>query len=256
MTTQLDNPIAHMIAHQEPFVYFHTHEITQAVLDRVLIAGKSIEIDVSVHENGEVYIGHPPAFYAYKQLPPPANLSLSAVLDQLQDTDVYIVLDCKDVRALPTVRKIIERFGVHRILFYSWIDELLFTPYSASMTIEPHWLHEDLPILSVQQLYAATGVPIVLGCRGLSDAKLRQSWPMIYDRIVEVHEKTQCIGVHFNLPGFALPQAVHMRALIDEGIVPWVNVDHVLSTARPSIYVGATDNIDQASVPRYRSNSL
>jgi hypothetical protein len=247
MKNHFSNPAQRIIDSKKPFTYFHTYEITQPVLHAAIKAGKSIEIDLAVNDDGSVYIGHPPGFYAFERLPPPANLPLDVVLDALEPTSVFVVLDCKDVRVLPTAQKIIERFGVGRVLVYAWTDALCFKPYAASVAVEPHWVYEDIPLQALRRLYDATHIPMVLGCRGLAYDTFKTKWTVIRDQILDVAAQIQCIGVHFNLPSYELPSASYISELAEHGIAPWVNIDVVTSIDRPSLYVGATDDTHYAS---------
>jgi hypothetical protein len=248
MQNRSNNPVQCIMDSNKPFIYFHTYEITQSVLDTTIGAGKSIEIDLAADDDGSVYIGHPRSFYAFKHLPPPANLPLDAVLDALEPTTVFVVLDCKDVRVLPMAQKIIERFGVERVLVYAWTDALCFKPYPASVAVEPHWVYEDIPLEALRRLYDATHIPMVLGCRGLTHDKFQTEWTTIRDRILDVAAQTQCVGVHFNLLSYELPSASYIGELAEHGIVPWINTDTVKPAARPLLYIGATDNPYDASV--------
>jgi hypothetical protein len=180
----MENPVSAAIALDKPFTIYHTHTITAAILDEAAGAGRSLEIDVAIDANGHPYIGHPFSFYEHKGLPPPSNLPLEQVLQTLKDTDTYIVLDCKDVRAVPKIKQIVQTFGHNRCLFHAWVDALQFRPYPDSLPIEPHWVHEDIPFNAVKELAALTDVPLMLSCRGLTEERLEAEQTAIIQRIL------------------------------------------------------------------------
>ncbi|QQR52452.1 hypothetical protein IPG36_07985 [bacterium] len=50
------------LKHHSQFTYFHTHVITQSILESAVQSGRSLEMDVSVNQNDELYVGHPESF--------------------------------------------------------------------------------------------------------------------------------------------------------------------------------------------------
>lgn len=241
----MPNPVSAAIDRRESFVYFHTHAITEPILAAAVESGTSLEVDLSCDSGGGLYIGHPESFYAFKGIPMTANLPLALVLDAVEAADLLLVLDCKDARALPAAERIVRRFGSHRCAFHSWVDQLLFHPYPPELTVEPHWPFEDLPLASVRELGAATGVPLLLSCRGLTAGRLETERAAILDRIVSVADGTAA-AVNLNLPAGAAPPAAFMNALLDKGILTLLNVDVVPAEQRPAVFLGATDHLELA----------
>lgn len=230
-----------------PFVYFHTHIINRAILDRAVAAGRSLEIDISMNDDGGLYIGHPPSFYTFKCQPLPDNLPLDIVLEAVVSIpDMYVVLDCKDVRALPRVNAIVSQFGIDRVIFHSWIDSLSFMPYPSEIVAEPHWLHEDLPTHAVRQLQRHLLVPIIVSARGLTVDRLESEGAQIVNHII-TEAKGWVNAVNFNLPNAQAPSMSIMHNLLDQGILTWLNIDSVPPQQRPDVYLGMTDNISLAS---------
>ena len=245
----MKNPVEKIFELNKPFVYFHTHVIDQPVLDRALAAGKSLEVDMSMDKNGQIFIGHPLIFYEFKKLPPPANLPFDQVIRQIKDSGLYLVLDCKDARALPRAQAIIQDLGSERCLMHAWADALLFKPYPKEIEIEPHWKFEDLPLAEILRTKAATGVPLVISTRGLTLARLEDEGDAILDKIIQTASgKIDAVSLH--LPaGEVAPMSV-MQKLLDNGIMTLFNLDRVPASARPSVFIGSTDFIEQASDPK------
>jgi hypothetical protein len=242
----MSNPVKDIIKNNKSFVYFHTHVITEATLQAAIDAGASLEIDIAVTPEGEHYIGHPLEFYKFNNMPPPQNLPLDFVLDRVYESGLFLAIDCKDVRALPKIKKIIERFGADRCQFHSWVDTLLFAPYPPEITLEPQWIHEDLPCDPVVGLHEQTGVPLVMAVRGLTQERLSQEGDQIIDKIIAV-AKGKATSIYFFLPNFELPPMHFMERLLDNGLVTYFNVDAVPEEKWPRLYHGMTDYAERAT---------
>ena len=157
----------------------------------------------------------------------------------------FLVLDCKDVRGLPLVNKIISQYGVENCLFHSWVKEFRFYPYAPEITIEPHWDYEDLPLNDVLKLKQETGVPIVCSARGLTGKRLINE-PDILDRILALGSKKIDV-FNFNLPNYESPPKSKIDKLLNLGILTWLNVDHVPTNELPSIYIGISDHVSRTT---------
>ncbi len=241
------HPLKASLQTQTSFISFHTHVVTEQTLQRAIESGTSLEIDIAVTPAGECYIGHPLEFYAFKGLPPPQNLPLDYVLDRVYDSGITLIIDCKDVRALPKIKTIIERFGAERCVFYSWVDALLFTPYPAGTVIEPHWKHENVPYEKVRALRQQTGVAVVMGARGLTQERLQIDGDKIIKQIIKV-AKGNTESIYFYLPNFELPPKWCIDALLGHDLLVYCNVDAVPEDALPKLYHGMTDFAERATV--------
>jgi len=242
------NPVEAIIDKQKPFVYLHAHVINREFLTKALDAKKSLEVDMSLAADGSVFIGHPLSFYQFKGLPPPDNLPLDDVLQAMKDAGLYLVLDVKDVRALPKAQETIKNFGANNVLLHAWADALLFKPYPPEIIVEPHWALEDLPLGEIEKVKATTGVPVVVSARGLTQKRLRSEGSEITQKIIDTI-KGKAEAVNFQLPNGEAPSIVIMQKLLDEGILTWFNVDCVPAELRPPIYLGASDKLDSVSDP-------
>lgn len=242
----MPNPVKNIIKNKQPFVYFHTHIITQQVLEKAITAHASLEVDIAVDANGECYIGHPPEFYDFKGLPLPQNLPLDTVLDRMYDAGLFLAIDCKDVRALPKIKQIITRFGADNCQFHAWADKLLFKPYPPEITPEPHWYREDLPTDEIIKLRQETGIPVVMAVRGLTQDRFQEEGDRIIDRIIAV-AKGNAESIYFYLPDFELPPMKYITKLLDNGLLPYINIDAVPASKRPPLYHGMTDHIELAT---------
>lgn len=243
------NPVYLAIEQGKPFVYFHTLLFNETIVKLAAKSGKSLEIDVSMDKTGAIYIGHPYEFYEFKKMiPPPHNLPFLSLLDEIKKAGLYLVLDCKDVRALPVLREVIYDFGVENVLFHAWTTALQFKPYPPEVEVEPHWIHEDLPFEDLVNLKEATGVPMILSARGLTRKRLDQE-PRIIDRVIGLLAG-RVESVNFNLPDGEAPSQKDMQKLLDHDLLTWLNVDRVPRADLPETYIGISDHLTLTSDPK------
>jgi len=245
----MKNPVEKIFELNKPFVYFHTHIVDQLTLDEALTVGKSLEVDMSVGGDGQIFIGHPLSFYEFKKLPPPDNLDFDQVIHKVEEADLYLVLDCKDERAIERAKEIVLKKGADKCLFHSWIDGLLFKPYPPEITVEPHWPYEDLPTDKVLELRRETGVPLIASCRGLTQARLEAEGEAIADQIINV-AKGRIACINFNLPESELPPKAIIDRLLNENILTWVNIDKNDQGQLPKVYLGMSDHLEKVSDPK------
>jgi hypothetical protein len=245
------NPVHQVFEKQQPFIFFHTHVIDRQVLDDAVAAGKSLEVDLSIAEDGTLYVGHPLSHYTSLGLPPPNNLPLDVVLGEMKDAGLFLVLDCKDVRVLPKAQEIIEEYGSENSLFHSWSDALVLNPYLEEWdVVQPNWAAEELPHEEIIKLREATHVPMVLTChRGLTAQRLKTDGDAIVEQIFEA-VGGDAEAISFSLPHDQSVPLSAMQKLIEHHILPSIHIDRMPPEARPSVYLGATDNLELASDPK------
>jgi hypothetical protein len=100
------------------------------------------------------------------------------------------------------------------------------------------------PILEVKR---ATDVPLVLGCRGLSNELIEaKGEPTVVEQIIEVVVGNAEIVAPY-MPWDEIPPLTMMETLLGHGIISLINVDRVPPERRPKIYLGATDDLEQSS---------
>lgn len=248
----LTNPVRQVIKKQQPFIIFHTHVIDRQVLDAAVAARKSLEVDLSIDDNGKIYVGHPLSYYAFLKLPPPNNLPLDVILSEMKAADLFLVLDCKDVRVLPKAKEIIQEYGPENCLYHSWSDALILEPYLEKWDdeVSPNWVREELLHSEIMKLRQATGVPMTLSChRGLTRKRLQTDGDVVVDRIAEILGGN-AEGVSFVLPPDELAPMPAMQRLLERNILPHLHVDKTPPEARPPLYMGWTDNLELASDPK------
>jgi hypothetical protein len=245
------NPIHQIFEKQQPFIFFHTHVIDRQVLDAAVVARKSLEVDLSIDDDGKIYVGHPLSHYAAVNLPPPNNLPLDVILSEMKTAGLFLVLDCKNVRVLPKAQQIIKEYGVENCLLHSWSDALVLDSYMEEWDdIQPNWAEEELPHSEILKLRQATGVPMTLSChRGLTRKRLQADGDVIVDQIAEILDGN-AEGLSFVLPPDEVAPMSAMQKLLEHHILPNIHIDNTPTEARPPIYLGWTDHLEYASDPK------
>lgn len=246
----MPSPILQIIPKHKPFTYFHTHVVDRNVLNAAITAKKSLELDISITEEGTIYIGHPLPMYKFFNMPPPNNLPLDTVLKESKAAGLFLMFDCKDVRVLPTVQKKILEYGIENCILHCCTKALLFQPFAKKIIVEPHWNRERIaldPILAVKR---ATNVPLALCCMGLSDELIQKlGETTVLKRLLEVAEGNAEVVV-LAMPKDELPPLSIMEKLLERGILSLFNIDHTPPEKRPPIFLGSTDVLTRATDPK------
>ena len=247
----MPNPVSKIFDLNRPFTFFHTHVIDRTVMDAAIAAGKSLEIDISVDPGGSIYVGHPLVHYEVNHLPPPNNLPLEQIVAESKQANLFLVFDCKDVRVLPTVRRIVQEYGADNCVLHSFAQELSFKPWPPKVLAkaEPSWGGEELPLQEMLKLKRATGAPLILTCHGMTLTRLEKEEAQIIEQVLAVAAKdVEIISFFLSIIDEILPLSIAGK-LIDRGILPVVNVDHTPPEARPEVFFGSTDVLGFASDP-------
>ena len=246
--TSFQNPIHRVFELQKPFTFFHTHVLDQTVMNKATKSGKSLEVDVSIDDNGQIFVGHPLSEYEFDHLPPPSNLPLEEVIAQSKAANLFLVLDCKDVRLLPAVQKVIKGYGAERCAIHSFTDALSFKPWPPKVqaVAKPGWIPGELPLEELLELKLATEAPLILSCHGLTAERVESEKEQIMKRVLDV-AKNDVEVVNFYMPKDELMPLDLADELIKQHVLPLIPVDRTPSEACPKIYLGATDIVEQAS---------
>lgn len=251
LKTQPESPttcVSHILSVTQPFIYYHTREITEAILSEAVSTSKSLEIDLASRGDGTIFVGHPDAYYRFHNKTPYRNLPLEKIMARVKETDLLLVLDCKDAGALPKAIEIAQEIGPERCLFHAWSAHkaVHFTPYPRELVVEPHWENEQLPWEGILAFKQQTRAPIILSCRGLTRDRLLRNRHIILSQIIETAQGNVDV-INFNLPGNEAPPREIMEELLRYDILTWLKIEHVPPEQRPAIYLGSSDALEHAS---------
>ena len=243
----MNNRALNVINNNKPFTYFHTRVLDRNTLDLAVATRKSIEIDLSITDDGKVYIGHPLSFYEYFKIPKPNNLLLPAVIEEIKKAGLFLVLDIKNKNLANQAVEIIKYIGVENCLLHSYVNELVFDELLDEKETEAHWPDEHIPLNAVLAISNATDVPLILSPRGNFTSQLTNTeQDKIVEKIINV-AKNNAIAVSMNLHSGECPPIYMMEELLSHDILTLLNIDLISIENRPSRYIGLTDNIKNAS---------
>jgi hypothetical protein len=243
----VSNPVLNIFNTKVPYIYFHTRVIDRETLDLAIATKKSIEIDLSMTYDGQIYIGHPLSFYEYFKKPKPNNLDLKIALEEIKNAGLFLVLDVKNKLLVKEAIEIIKYIGIEKCVLHSYIQELVFSENISDTNIEPHWVEEHLPLSSVMEIKTATDVPLILSCRGIDNKFLSKSnEDEIVEKIVKV-AKNNAIAVSLYLHHNEFPPKSITSRLLDKNILTLLNIDVTPIEMRPNIYIGLSDSIENAT---------
>lgn len=249
----MENPIFLSKKTKRPFVYYHTHRVYDKNLEEAIDHKKSIELDIAFdsdgtfYNKGDFYIGHPVSFYTEFGKEFYKNMLLEDAVKKLeQNPSIFVVLDCKNIKAIPKMKEIVKRLGSHRCLFHAFIKEWTFEPLEANIEIEPHWKDEDIPLKEVLEFKQRNKVPIIGACRGFSAERLNNK-DVVSKVLASVKNKDiDCISLY--MPGTELPPLAIARQITQAGYLNWINVDKIANIDLSDVtYIGMTDILEKAS---------
>jgi hypothetical protein len=243
-----ENPVAQILELRKPFNVFHTHIIDRKIMDEAVASGKSLEIDISITQEGTIYVGHPLPHYTALNLPPPHNLPLEIIVREAKAAGLFLILDLKDVKTIAKAKEIVTVYGAENCLIHAFAKELSFHPWPPKVQAikGPCWEQEELPVDELLRLRETTGVPLMLSCHGLTVERLRHEGDHILDRIISVTNQ-EVLSIGLSLPPDEDAPLTATTKLIEHGIVPSISLDRTGSQNRPEFFLGFTDHLDRAT---------
>lgn len=249
----MENPIFLSKKTGEPFVYYHTHRVYRENLEEAIESKKSIELDISFdehgtfYEKGSYYIGHPVLFYTEFGQDFHDNMLLEDAVKILESNpDIFVVLDCKDIRAFSKIEEIIKRLGEHRCLFHAFIKEWSFRPFEEDIEVEPHWVNEEIELEEVLKFKERNNVPVIGACKGFSAKRLKER--NIVNQILDSLKGRKIDSISLYMPGTILPPLDEARKISQAGFLNWINVDKIEGVDLEGVtYIGMTDVLERAT---------
>ncbi len=139
---------------------------------------EAIEIDISLDDNGNPYIGHPLSWYIFHHKSFKEPIRLDTALEMLKHTpNTKVVFDIKQKQAVDSVMSIVNEIGAERCFIHAFASELVLDPEETKK--EPQRKHENIPTHTLQRLKAELNVPIIVSARGIdsaADLESRRLW--------------------------------------------------------------------------------
>jgi len=220
------NPFTTKLNDHQPLIFWHTHTVKVADVKVAIEQKASIELDLAYNpETNAVYIGHPLNFYTeVKQLPLPNNIDLERAIAMLEKApEVMVVLDLKDERVFPMVKKIITRLGRERIILHAFVKEWVFN-YPEALIPEAHWQFEDIRLAKYQQLIKETNVNAIGAIRVFSNFDLENT-TQLQEILKKKVPEIACLSIY--LPGAKVASLAAYQQIVAAGKLPGVNWDQL-----------------------------
>src|SRR4030066_504263 len=111
----------------KPFVFFHTWEVTYQLLDQVIKEQKTIDLDISVDEIGQPYLGHSDEYHKKSGEPYFKTMALWEAIEMVANSDIFAMVDCKHYDAWPVIEEVVSKIGPERCLVCGFVNELKYS---------------------------------------------------------------------------------------------------------------------------------
>ncbi|MFC1622321.1 hypothetical protein ACFL13_03010 [Patescibacteria group bacterium] len=236
--------LAHKILDSnEPFVFYHTHRVTEKNIHKAISENRSMDLDVSVGQDGTPYLGHSEEYYKKSSEKIEESIPLERALELLSKSTIPIIVDCKHYDAWDAVADVVKSLGQERCLVNTFTDQLKFnyTP------INPDYLTEwsDISkLVRVKERYplvtttaSAKGLPTNLSL-GTHIDLLGDIRKLLIDNNID--------AVSLNIPKRLFTDELIMF-FTAEGVLPHINIDDVKIADLTVCYIGETDVLESAS---------
>lgn len=230
----------------EPLILFHAHTITDGILDTAIREERSIDLDISVGNEGAPYLGHSASHYEKNNISTYDSAPLEHALSLLEDSSIPVHLDCKEHGAFTAVLDAAERLGADRCIINSFVNELNFlTPTNSHMWgtyIEEDWMPIEIlreakkrfPEITVQ----ASG-------EGVTSESLLEDDGKILQEIIHILG-TDIDSVHLNIPSVEFVSKEVISAINDAGILYQLNIDDLREEPQ-GFYIGESDDMTKTT---------
>lgn len=245
-----NNPVRAIRARKKPFIFFHTHAVSEELIKKVATEQKSIELDISSGDNGKFYIGHHLSFYKHKKIRKPKNITVEKAIEILRNSKTFVKFDCKDQNVLPLVRDLIQVIGPERSMLHAFVEELNMTDSTDKEKEQPHWKFEHISLQKLIQLKEDVGnPPLQVSCRGLTLPDLLADGVRITKRITRItRQYADVVNFNIHAPRNAVAPVGLIEKLYNEyRMLTEVYVERLGRKTLPVPYFGTTDNFAYAS---------
>lgn len=227
-------------------ILFHTWTVTREVLAQAISENRSIDLDIAIDENGEPYLGHSREYYEKTWSRPFKSMPIWEAIDQVADSTIPALIDCKDFNAWPVVEKIIARIGEPRCVVHAFVSELRFE-FSRAQG-EPDFVTEWSPIATLRSLKSRfPALTVNASAKWLpADFLVSESHAPLLLEIRNLLKENQIDSVCLNVPDPTFSDA-SLRFFLDEGIINHVGVDLADTTKLTELYIGESNLLECTS---------
>ncbi len=208
-------------------LYFHTREITPAVLESVEHHDIIFEIDLcyahtAFNEHvkaGESYIGHPATFYSEKNHTfPKDTLSVDEFIEYaVSHPKLRVFIDIKDPLSMSDLERIVTAVGAHRCIAHAFVTEWCFSPDKKA-----YWADEMVDLKPLDELLTRLKVPLIANCYAHSDAFVKEH-DIISKMVSRAKECKSVIGLGLYYNVLSIPDLSILEKINRAGYLAWIN---------------------------------
>jgi len=230
----------------EPFIFFHTHVVTEETLEKLIREVRAVDMDISVDESRAPYLDHSVAYHRNNNTPPYGSMPLEHALSKLRYTSVPIHLDCKEEDAFTAVLDVAGRLGPRRCILNSFVNELNFLT-SSSDDLWGKYVQEDwMPIETLRGAKKRfPDITLTASGRGVTVDLLFADDGKILREIIDTLGK-DIDSVNLNIPSDEIVSKEVIGALNNAGILYQVNIDFLKEMPR-GVYIGESDDMSKTT---------
>jgi len=230
----------------KPFIFFHTWEVTKELLNQVISEQKTIDLDISMNDKGEPYLGHSAEYHQKYGEPYFQTMPFWEAIEMVTKSDIFAMLDCKDFNSWQTIEKVVSKIGPERCLVCGFVNELKFD--FSRLPHEPDFLSEWSPIENFTKLKEKFPQVTTTPCSKwlpkdlFVSAQYTELIQNVLHLLKKYHADTVCLGV----PDETINNK-WLKYFLNENIIPHIMIDNADTTKLSELFIGETDYLQKVS---------
>lgn len=230
----------------KPFIFYHTHVVTEETINESIAQNKSIDLDISVDSDGIPYLGHTEEYYEINGIQRPKTTPIETAIKRLEDSNIPIIVDCKHRDAWPIVEEYVRRLGSYRCLVHAFAEEFKFD-YNKN---QDHDYESEWSTLSKLKDFKSKFPKSILtaSCKYLPDDLAENTnYSALIEEIIRNCVSNNIDTICLNIPDEKMNDEV-LEKFLANNIIPHINIDATDHTRFKNLFVGETDYLDKATL--------
>lgn len=235
-----------IIRSERPFVFFHTWEVTRELLNQVIEERKSIDLDVSVDEKGQPYLGHSEEYHKKSGEPYFKTMPFWEAIKMVEKSDIFAMVDCKHYNSWLVIEEVVSKIGPERCLVCGFANELKFN-YSREPN-EQDFLTEWSPIEEFTKLKEKFSNVTITPCSKWlpKDLLVSKRYTELVENVRNILRMNKADTVCLSVPDETINDK-WLKYFLEESIIPHIMTDNVDTTKLSELYIGETDYLEKVS---------
>jgi hypothetical protein len=245
--TKMTLSLARKILHSgRPLVLFHAWTVTRPLLAQAIRENRSMDLDVSIAEDGNPYLGHPKEYHVKTGEPFFDSIPLWEAIQELARSSIPVIVDCKQFDAWPVIDEIVGQLRPERCLVHSFVSELKFQ--AGREQGEPDFLVEWSSLSNLRALKQRfPSVTTSASAKWLpADVLLSEKYDALLDRIATALKEHTVDTICLNVPDSTFSDRA-LRLFLKNGILAHVGIDRSEPAQLSEVFIGETDRLELAS---------